>query len=269
MAESLSSGWRWRRSDAADYLGIALAGAGTLYIETEHGHPRPKWKDTNFFDESMRDPLRLRSQGARDVAHGVGDALMYGMIAAPVVDSFATLGIRDRAWDALWQTEMVNLESFAFTSLVSSLLQNLVAREKPFVRNCRDGACEGDQPNRSMPSGHAAFAFTGAGLVCNHHDYQSLYRDPAADRAACYTGMGLATLDGVARIMADHHYATDVLAGAALGLFSGYLLPGLLHYDRLERPLPGTSAKESFFKQLSLNPTPVGNGVGVSCAVRF
>jgi len=203
--------WRWKRAGVPNYLGVALIGAGAVYVETAHGDPHPKWKSTNGFDESVRDALRLDSRGAREVAHDVGDALMYLMIAAPVLDSFATLGIRDGAWDTLWQTEMVNLESFAFTSFVSSLLQNLVAREKPFVRNCQNGPCEGDAPNRSMPSGHVAFAFTGAGLVCNHHDYQALYHTPAADRAACWTGMGLAVADGVARIMADHHYATDVI----------------------------------------------------------
>ena len=30
--------------------------------------------------------------------------------------------------------------------------------------------------------------------------------------------------------MADNHYATDVLAGAAVGAFSGFILPRLLHY---------------------------------------
>lgn len=164
---------------------------------------------------------------------------------------------------------MVNLESFAFTSFVSSLVQNLVAREKPFAHNCRTGVCEGDQPTRSMPSGHAAFAFTGAGLVCNHHEYQSLYRDAAADRAACWTGMGLAVADGLVRIMADHHYATDVAAGAAIGLFSGYLLPRLLHYNHLEKPKNESAGSRSGLRQLSFRPLVSAGSAGVACDVRF
>lgn len=261
--------WRWRRAGVADYLGVALLAGGAIYVETAHGDPEPRWRGRNGFDETVRDALRLDAKGAREAAHDVGDALMGFLIAAPVVDTFATLGIRDRAWDTLWQTEMVNLESFVFTSFVSSLLQNLVAREKPFVRNCGDGACEGGAPYRSMPSGHVAFAFTGAGLVCNHHAYHSLYRDPDLDRDACYTGMGLAVADGVARIMADHHYATDVLTGAAIGLFSGYLLPRLLHYDQLRPPTAKTAVGTSLLKNLSLRPQVTGSGAGLSCELRF
>ncbi|MBU5611597.1 phosphatase PAP2 family protein [Geomonas azotofigens] len=261
--------WHWRRAGALNYLGVAALGAGAIYVESAHGDPDPKWKGTNGFDESVRDALRLRSQGAREVAHDVGDALMYGLIAAPVLDSFATLGIRDGAWDTLWQTEMVNLESFAFTSFVSSLVQNLVAREKPFVRNCRNGVCEGDQPNRSMPSGHVAFAFTGAGLVCNHHQYQGLYRDSDADRAACWAGMGLAAADGIARIMADRHYATDVVAGAAIGLFSGLLLPRLLHYNRLDKPKPEQRTSNSVIKGFTFRPVLSPGSAGLACDMRY
>ncbi|QXE86314.1 phosphatase PAP2 family protein [Geomonas nitrogeniifigens] len=261
--------WRWRRSAIPDYLGVAVFGAGAIYVESAHGDPEPEWKGTNGLDESVRDLLRLHSRGAREVAHRVGDALMYGMIAAPVLDSFATLGIRDGAWDTLWQTQMVNLESFAFTSFVSSLLQNMVARERPFVRNCRSGDCEGDQPNRSMPSGHVAFAFTGAGLVCNHHRYQSLYHDPASDRAACWTGLGLAAADGVARIMADHHYASDVAAGAAIGLVSGFLLPRLLHYDHLDTPETRQRSGGAVIKGFSLRPLLSAGSAGVACDMRY
>jgi membrane-associated phospholipid phosphatase len=34
----------------------------------------------------------------------------------------------------------------------------------------------------------------------------------------------------VTRIMADRHYATDGLVGAAIGFASGYGVPWLLHY---------------------------------------
>ncbi|WP_224983786.1 phosphatase PAP2 family protein [Geomonas agri] len=261
--------WRWHRAGIPEYVGVAVLGAGAIYVESAHGDPDPKWKGTNGFDEAVRDALRLHSQGAREVAHHVGDALMYGLIAAPVLDSFATLGLRDGAWDTLWQTEMVNLESFAFTSFVSSLSQNLVAREKPFAHHCSNGRCEGDQPNRSMPSGHVAFAFTGAGLVCSHHEYQELYHDPDTDRAACWTGLGLATADGIARIMADHHYATDVMAGTAIGLFSGFLLPRLLHYNHLEKPKSGKQARNSLIKEFSFRPLIMAGGAGLACEMRY
>uniref|UniRef100_C6E8G6 Phosphoesterase PA-phosphatase related protein n=1 Tax=Geobacter sp. (strain M21) TaxID=443144 RepID=C6E8G6_GEOSM len=261
--------WRWRRTGAAEYAGIALFGVGAALVESEYGRPEAKWKGHNGFDDSIRDILRLTSREDRETAQNIGDLLMWGMIAAPVVDSFATLGVRDGDWGAQWQTQMVNLESYAFTSLVSAALQTFVAREKPFVRNCQNGVCEGDNINRSMPSGHAAFAFTGAGLVCNHHKYQSLYHDPAADRAACATGLVLATADGVARIMADHHYATDVVAGSAIGLFSGFILPRLLHYSHPELSSRQQNSPFPFLRQLSLRPLLGPGSTGLSCELRF
>lgn len=268
-SKTFAPDWRWRRAEKENYLGVALVGAGAAFVESKYGKPGANWTSRNDFDEFFRDLLRLGGRDDRKAAHTIGDVLMWGMIAAPVLDGAVTLGIRDGAWDTLWQTEMVNLESYAFTSFVSALLQDTVGREKPFKRNCQNGVCEGDQENRSMPSGHVAFALTGAGLVCNHHEYQSLYRDPESDRAACLTGIGLAAVDGVVRIMADHHYATDVMVGAAIGYFSGFILPRLLHYSHPAAPPPERKAGTSLLQRVSLRPMLSGSATGLSCQLRF
>ena len=267
--------WSWRRAGTAEEVVLPLAIAGTIWFEREYGKPaKANWTARNGFDESVRDVLRLKSESARSATHIAGDTLMWLMIAAPVVDSFATLGVRDSRWDALWQTSMINVESFAFTSVVSSLTQNLIRREKPYVRNCRAGKCEDDQfdeNNRSMASGHVAFAFTGAGLVCNHHQYQYLYGDKAADDAVCAASIGVAALDGVLRVMADRHYATDVIVGTAIGWFSGFVLPRLLHYSRPAEP-SGQKAEgndRSVLKETSIRPMVISGGAGLNCDFRF
>jgi len=262
--------WRWRRAKGAEYATVSIAAIATAYFEHANGRPEEAdWTSRNGFDESIRDALRLKSRSARRATGLAGDVLMGVMIAAPVLDSAATLGIRDGRWDALWQTEMINLESFTFTSLVSSLTQNLLARERPFVRDCQGGACESDLENRGFPSGHVAFAFTGAGLICNHHSYQSLYNDPAADRAACATGIGLAALDGVLRIVSDRHYATDVAAGTVLGLFSGFVLPRLLHYYHAVAQVPEKKKSGILIKQMTVSPLISGSSTGLICQFRF
>jgi membrane-associated phospholipid phosphatase len=270
-AAAQGKGWRWRRASGAEYAGILIATGGALYIEKEYGKPaEANWKGHNGVDESVRNLLRLRSRSGRDTAHAVGDALMSLMIAAPVIDTFATLGVRDSRWDALWQTSVINLDSFAFTSFFSSLLQNVIKREKPFVRNCTASGCEDDEPNRSMPSGHVAFAFTGAGLLCNHHEYQSLYGDPTADQAVCTAGIVIAAADGIVRIMADRHYFTDVAAGTVLGLFSGFVLPRLLHYYRPIKPAKEDGkSEESLVQRITLNPQVLDGGAALNCDLRF
>jgi len=262
--------WRWRRAEGMEYAVVSVAAVATAYFEHENGRPTEgDWTSRNEFDEEIRSALRLKSRSAREATDLAGHAIMGLMIAAPVLDSFATLGIRDGNWDAVWQNEMVNLESFTLTSLISSVTQNLLARERPFVRDCRDGDCESNLENRGFPSGHVAFAFTGAGLLCNHHRYQSLYNNPAADRAVCSAGIGLAVADGVLRLVADRHYATDVAAGTVLGLFSGFVLPRLLHYSH---PIAAPEKKQGakpLIKQMRILPMLSESGTGLGCEFRF
>jgi hypothetical protein len=263
--------WRWRKAGAAEYLGVTAAAAGAIYFEKKNGDSdKAHWTSRNDFDEGIRDALRLGSASGRNAAQTASDVLLGLMIVAPLVDAFATLGMRDARWDALWQTEMINMESFTFTALVSTALQNVVARERPLARDCERGTCGGDELNRSMPSGHVALAFTGAGLLCTHHAYQSLYADPGAERALCATGLAAATVEGFLRVMADQHYATDVLAGTGIGLFSGFLLPRLLHYYWPQRPPQRTELDDhTFFKQVAVTPQIFSGGGGLSLTATY
>ncbi|HEV8549343.1 MAG TPA: phosphatase PAP2 family protein, partial [Polyangiaceae bacterium] len=86
------------------------------------------------------------------------------------------------------------------------------------------------QLNSSFMSGHTTIAFTGAGLICAHHQHLPLYGGGAPDLLACIAALGAATTAGAMRVAADKHYATDVLLGMGVGLFAGYGLPNLLHY---------------------------------------
>ncbi len=51
-----------------------------------------------------------------------------------------------------------------------------------------------------------------------------------ADGLACAAGVGLALTDGLLRIAAGEHWATDVLASGAIALVAGYVVPYLLHF---------------------------------------
>lgn len=63
---------------------------------------------------------------------------------------------------------------------------------------------------RSFPSGHTAFAFSGATVL--HHEYGQL--SPWVSVA----GYGVATFVAVDRVTKDRHHWYDVAAGAAIGL---------------------------------------------------
>jgi len=69
-----------------------------------------------------------------------------------------------------------------------------------------------------------------AGLTCVHHQHLALYGGGFADALPCAFMITASLVDGVGRIVADKHYASDVVLGWGVGAFSGYVLPSALHY---------------------------------------
>lgn len=88
-----------------------------------------------------------------------------------------------------------------------------------------------DGSNRlSFPSGHTAFAFTGATIL--NAEYGSRYPWVSA------AGYGVATLTGLGRVLNNRHWATDVVTGAGVGIaatYLGYLLNDLMWGRGLKR----------------------------------
>ena len=80
----------------------------------------------------------------------------------------------------------------------------------------------------SFPSGHTATAFASATIL--HKEYgltRSLWYSVA--------GYAIATGTGVMRVMNNRHWASDILAGAGIGIFSvdlGYFLSDLIFKDK-------------------------------------
>jgi membrane-associated phospholipid phosphatase len=64
-------------------------------------------------------------------------------------------------------------------------------------------------------SGHASLAFMAASALCVQHSRLSLYG--SADAAVCPSALAIAATTSVLRIVADRHWATDVIAGALVG----------------------------------------------------
>lgn len=113
-----------------------------------------------------------------------------------------------------WQA----VESYGATGLVVASAKALVGRERPYVAQCRDNPlgqdCFSSYRFESFISGHSAFAFTGAGLLCSFRT-----------DAFCPVGIGLAGLTGIFRITSNQHFLSDVIAGALIGWMSGFYLP--------------------------------------------
>jgi membrane-associated phospholipid phosphatase len=95
----------------------------------------------------------------------------------------------------------------------------------------------------SFPSGHATQAFAVATVIAEHYD--SLWIKLSA--------YGLASTVGYARLNKDEHWATDVLAGAAIGTFVGSVVVHFNQHHRdvslqpvIERNMQGAQISFSF-----------------------
>jgi membrane-associated phospholipid phosphatase len=191
------------------------------------------WTGGILFDDAVRDTLRVRSPSGRRTTWLAADIVgVSGTVLTVGIDSMLVPLLRG-SFDVAWQSTWIDLESYSLGSIVTFTMYDAIGRARPSYADCqRDPTlpdCPGS-PTASFPSGHMAEASLSAGLSCANHAYLALYGSRLADALACARDVTLAAADGVLRILGDRHYASDVLAGAAVGFAFGYGLPVLLHF---------------------------------------
>ena len=230
--------WRWRPLAWYDY---AVTGALVTGAAIELALPPGSESDEAtrsggvLIDDAVRDALVLGSNDDRHAVGSLSDFTLTLLVTYPFVVDAALVGwwVRDSPAVA-WQMTVIDLQSLAFTSLMTGALKRAVDRERPVATACGrdptyDQSCDAADKHYSFPSGHTSMSFTGASLICLHHAELGLYGQ-AGDTIACAGGMLAASMTGLSRIAADKHYLSDVLSGALLGGISGGLMPWLLYY---------------------------------------
>jgi membrane-associated phospholipid phosphatase len=168
----------------------------------------------------------------------VGDVQFYMLLTLPTLldAGLVTAWGHDKP-EVGTQILGMNLLAYGTAGLVAYSVATLVARERPFTDECADdpdydaGCGNAGSENASFFSGHSAAAFTGAGVMCAHHQFLPVYGGGALDTAACAVSVAMATSVTLLRVMTDNHYLTDSLVGSAVGFGLGYGLPYLLHYQ--------------------------------------
>lgn len=109
----------------------------------------------------------------------------------------------------LAETGMLSLRAMADADLVTEVLKVTARRQRP-----RDGDHGGhfEKGGSSFPSGHSTEAWALATVIASE------YGD---HRWMPYVSYGYATLVSVSRVLAQDHFASDVLVGGAIGFFTG------------------------------------------------
>lgn len=230
------SGWnpRFTHFTTLQY-GLTAVGVGTMLASgaflpsTNEVH----WRGNILFDRGARNIFAASTESGRRNASNVSDYLAMGLVLYPfAVDAFLGAGVIRENYDVAFQLALIGAQTMMITNLVTSLTKRFVGRARPDLGLCKDGnelACATE--NESFISGHTSAAFAGAGLMCATQQNLRLYGSAVAGAIACGAALGAATTVGTLRMVADRHHLSDVLAGAAVGLAAGYLLPNLTNFD--------------------------------------
>ena len=185
---------------------------------------------------------RSRMRGLAKAAEHLGNPLYVGSALALVYFSAGRLGHRE----AQVAADHIGGAILA-AGLACEVLKVAVGRPRP-----EQDAGEHDRARpfssfNSFPSGHATVAFAAAAAL----DHES--------RAAWvpWVAYPLAGLVGWSRVHDDRHWASDVVAGAALGTWVG--AKASILEDRIAARHAG----------LHLTLTPLGRGLGAGLQTRF
>jgi membrane-associated phospholipid phosphatase len=180
----------------------------------------------------------------RGRAHAWSNATLALSFAAPVG---AFVAARGGFGDGLGEELLLVLESSALTLALTQGTKYLLRRERPWAHagDPPDGELAGSRDSAlSFASGHASLAFA---VAVSTGSLASLRKDQGKEWVWA-TGLGFAAVTGYLRVAADRHYVTDVLAGAAIGAATGWVVPRLIDRrpkdegsepsQRRERPVP-------------------------------
>jgi membrane-associated phospholipid phosphatase len=246
--EPLSNGWPagYQRVGPAEGALIAGLSVGALLVQALKAPDSARWTGGILFDDSVQGSLRASSAQARTNAGTASDIGYIGLALYPlIIDAGLVAWLGKGKPDAAVQLALIDIEALALTGLTTTLVQRTAGRARPFIRHCasdpRECGSNANDRNTSFVSGHASVAFTAATTLCMQHARLSLYG--AADKAVCPIALAVASTTAVLRIVADKHYASDVLAGAAIGAALGASV-NALHLrvgDGVTRGLSGTA----------------------------
>jgi len=254
--------WKWARFSTANYLVTATGGAATLATAIIHPRAQHSLSGGLWFDESVRNALRVDTLPNRYIFRDASDVGLSLMVSWPfVADALTTAWWYRGSRDTAQEMALIDLETLAVSGAIQGVTNVVVSRERPYGRDCGSEELPSDSIDcanpvhyRSFFSGHSAFSFTGAALICIHHFENELLGAPW-DALSCAGGYAVAATTATFRVVSDVHYASDVLTGALLGTLVGYGVP-LLHYSR--RANSTTTMAEV---QLHLVPSPGGIGL--------
>jgi membrane-associated phospholipid phosphatase len=194
--------------------------------------------DINDFDRS----LMFSYNKSLDI---ISDYGVYGMLILPIVSVIGN-GNDINAWLTYG---IMYTEAFLLTFGTKDLLKNAIIRYRPYMY---DGGVPAGQENdyyNSFPSGSTSLAFLSATFLST--TFLQEYPDTKWKLPVLIGSYSLATTVSAMRITSGAHFITDVLAGAAIGSFYGWIIP-FLHKNNFNNNVTVIVAPNGFLVSLKL-----------------
>jgi PAP2 superfamily len=252
----------WPKFRPWEYVVTGVMGV-TLFAALAIPPAPDRWRDVPSFDAEARNIFRLDSPAARNTIRDGSDLLLALMINHLVVDAALVAWWGHDRSSVAEQMVLIDLETMAVAGGIQAIVSGVASRWRPYRDTCvgpeetQTVDCRDNKEFRSYFSGHTTGAFAAAGLTCMHHAYLPLYGGGTREALTCAGAFLAASAAGLFRVMADQHFMTDVLTGAAVGTLTGLGVPWLFHYRGGALPETGRSKKGG---QVSFRviPTPMG-----------
>jgi len=231
VAYAVTSPSRMEKKSALITFGIIGAGAA-IYSQDE--------KIRSYF----QDRRTSSSDNISEIAVNFGDGLYDLGFLAVYGGSGYLIGN-----EKMQETALLSLESFIVANTVGTAAKIGLGRSRPYTEDgsTRYSAFSTDSDHTAMPSGHTISAFSIASVFAEE------YENPVVDVIA----YGLASMVGIQRIYSDKHWASDVFAGAVIGIVSGKSIV-YLHKKK--------DAGSVYLVPMSLQG---GQGVGMTAVLSF
>lgn len=197
--------------------GLALTGGLFIY---DFFAPVPEFDGVVLNKDEVNTFDRWAMQPYSKSLHMTGTVTEMLSMAAPLA-----LFVTDKSEWGIWA--VMYAESVLWANGLKEALKFSVSRARPYMYF--DGAPEdkikdGDYL-KSFPSGHTTMAFNGA--VFASYTFSKYFPESKWKIPVIAGSLTLATATAVQRVLSGNHFVTDVLAGAAIGSFTGFIVPFL------------------------------------------
>lgn len=256
--------WKRSRYSKLDF-GVTVAGAGLTLAAAILTPGSKHVRGPILFDKPVQNALRGPTVQQQYIYRDASDTGLSLLATWPFfVDAFITAWWYRGSRDTAEQMALIGLETLAVSGAVQGVTNVLVSRERPYGEGCGQPGNEGRPANaldctgsthyRSFFSGHSAFSFTAASLICFEHTELALLGGPW-DALSCVGGYAVAAATATFRVTGGEHYASDVITGALVGSAIGWGVP-LLHFRRPDIGQVKTTG-------MTMRIVPQGTGAGV------